>query len=371
MKHILYTSALIFISSFLFAQSNVGIGTTSPNASAELEIQSSNKGVLIPRMSTAQRTAIPSPATGLLVFDSSTQSFWFYEGTGWNELVGNNNGLRDNDKDTRVEVEKFADEDRVRITASSADVAQFAPNDVYLIGRTSIGTPTKRGLLTLRGPNDIEFGPTLFMYGNSADQTQSGRIRLSEGVSSTNWRGGYMHYDGFSNLMHLGVHNTTDNLPANDFNALTIRRTNGYVGINKISPLHRLSVGGDFKVDNSSGITIETTANSISLKAGTSTVVITENGNIDITTQNGDIDFTSTSGDINFNANAGRINLNGNLVNLSAASIAKINGAIVDINSGAGVGRRAARTGDGVNIPAMGGGFFPILNGSNTVFIGN
>ncbi|TDA85852.1 hypothetical protein E0702_17340, partial [Halomonas marinisediminis] len=51
-----------------FAQ--VGIGTTTPDASSALEVQSTEKGLLIPRMTSAQRTAIASPALGLLVYDT-------------------------------------------------------------------------------------------------------------------------------------------------------------------------------------------------------------------------------------------------------------------------------------------------------------
>lgn len=50
-----------------FAQNqNVGIGTTAPVPSAMLEVVSSNKGVLVPRMNTLQMNAIASPANGLL-----------------------------------------------------------------------------------------------------------------------------------------------------------------------------------------------------------------------------------------------------------------------------------------------------------------
>jgi hypothetical protein len=57
------------------------------NSSAMLDIQSTAKGVLIPRMTTSQRLAIPNPANGLLVFDTNTQDFWyFYAGT-WETLV--------------------------------------------------------------------------------------------------------------------------------------------------------------------------------------------------------------------------------------------------------------------------------------------
>lgn len=58
------------------------------SSSAALDIKSTDKGLLIPRMTTAQRNAISAPATGLMVFDNSTGSFWFYTGTTWSQLSG-------------------------------------------------------------------------------------------------------------------------------------------------------------------------------------------------------------------------------------------------------------------------------------------
>lgn len=60
------------------AQSNVGIGTLTPNASALLELQSTDKGFLAPRLTTAQRLAIPSPANGLMVYDLNLECYYFY-----------------------------------------------------------------------------------------------------------------------------------------------------------------------------------------------------------------------------------------------------------------------------------------------------
>ncbi len=62
----------------------VGIGTTSPNASALLEIKSTNKGLLIPRMTQTQRNAIPSPANGLLIYQTDNNpGFYYYNGMAW------------------------------------------------------------------------------------------------------------------------------------------------------------------------------------------------------------------------------------------------------------------------------------------------
>jgi hypothetical protein len=60
---------------------------SSADASAMLDVKSTNKGMLVPRMTTAQRTAIVSPAKGLLVFDNDTGDFWFYNGTAWTSLT--------------------------------------------------------------------------------------------------------------------------------------------------------------------------------------------------------------------------------------------------------------------------------------------
>lgn len=71
-----------------FAQNSIGIGTTTPHASAALDISSNNKGLLIPRMTTAERTAIASPAKGLMVFDNTTSTYWYHNGTVWTEMTG-------------------------------------------------------------------------------------------------------------------------------------------------------------------------------------------------------------------------------------------------------------------------------------------
>jgi hypothetical protein len=84
MKRNIYTLVLlcsIFGFNTTYAQKNVGIGTTTPDNSAVLDINSSNKGLLIPRMSLQQRNAINNPADGLMVYQTGDQGgFYFFEG---------------------------------------------------------------------------------------------------------------------------------------------------------------------------------------------------------------------------------------------------------------------------------------------------
>lgn len=72
-----------------FNQNNVGIGNTSPDASAELDISSTTKGFLLPRMTSTEMSSISSPANGLLVFNTTDNKFYAYlsqEGA-WQELL--------------------------------------------------------------------------------------------------------------------------------------------------------------------------------------------------------------------------------------------------------------------------------------------
>lgn len=71
------------------AAQNVGIGTTSPKTSAVLDISSSNKGVLFPRLSIAQRLTITNPANGLHIFNTDVNSLEYYDSltTEWKDYA--------------------------------------------------------------------------------------------------------------------------------------------------------------------------------------------------------------------------------------------------------------------------------------------
>ena len=92
-----------------------------PDISALLDVQSTQKGILIPRMSSSERNAIPTPATGLIVFDNNTTSFWYYDGAGWVEIgSGAGKSLIDADGDTGIAVESTVDSDEVEIIVSDS-----------------------------------------------------------------------------------------------------------------------------------------------------------------------------------------------------------------------------------------------------------
>ena len=80
---------MLYALAFVFnCFSQVGIGTTTPNPSSILDVSSTNQGFLPPRMTTAQRNAIVSPAEGLIVYNTDCRSLDFFNGTSW--ISGNN-----------------------------------------------------------------------------------------------------------------------------------------------------------------------------------------------------------------------------------------------------------------------------------------
>jgi hypothetical protein len=90
-KYILnFSACLVFIMVFgspVNGQASINTDGSTPDASSMLEIKSTSKGMLIPRMTAAQRTAIAIPATSLLVFQTDGISgFYYYTGAAWQYL---------------------------------------------------------------------------------------------------------------------------------------------------------------------------------------------------------------------------------------------------------------------------------------------
>lgn len=91
----IYFVVFVSVSVFALAQpQNVGIGTTNPHSSALLDLDVSapsfttKLGFLVPRMTLAERSAIPSPATGLLVYQTdAVAGFYYYTGSTWVRIV--------------------------------------------------------------------------------------------------------------------------------------------------------------------------------------------------------------------------------------------------------------------------------------------
>ena len=75
--------ALTTLMASAVAQVAINTDASLPDASAMLDIKSTSSGLLIPRMTTAQRTSIGSPAQGLMVYDTDLGAFVYYQSGQW------------------------------------------------------------------------------------------------------------------------------------------------------------------------------------------------------------------------------------------------------------------------------------------------
>ncbi|MDX1478384.1 MAG: tail fiber domain-containing protein [Saprospiraceae bacterium] len=199
MKYI-HTFLLVLAGTTLgLAQNNVGIGTATPHISAILDIQSNNKGLLVPRLSPADRVAITSPANGLLVYDTVFTAFMFHNGVKWLSL-SEPYQLIDQDGDTHIKFfESFNDAVELTIDGSSVwsfDGVRITPPGIA--ANTVVGAGAGIGLT---GTNNTLFGH------QTANDTLTGFNNVFVGS-----RAGKSTTSGYSNVFlgaDAGYSNTT------------------------------------------------------------------------------------------------------------------------------------------------------------------
>lgn len=201
----------------------LAVNTTGTPAlgSAMLDVSSNEKGVLIPRMTTAQRTAIIAPATSLLVFDTDLSQFAYYTGTEWTLLASGTN------------------------TWTISGTNQYS----NVAGNVGIGTAAPGEKLevagNIRGANIyantfLSTGPVLSNnLGAVATFNTNANAPVLVGEPSNN-KGLMLGYDGSDIQGRSGVNFI--------FNSdLTINRYGGNVGIGTATPAEKLDINGTTK----------------------------------------------------------------------------------------------------------------------------
>jgi len=227
MKKVIWYCMLLLLAGPQLVRAQVAINTdaSSPHASAMLEIKTNNKGFLGPRLTSAQRTAIASPADGLWVYDTDTKTFWFYKGSAWSELAmggstfalpytatinytGTILGLTNNSTGGVYSgiTGNTGSSAIYGATANLASAGLLADNTgggEAVTGRTGSSTGTPTGAVV--GRND---GPGYGVYGFSATNTSGNAIGVlgRVGISGSTGYAGYFE--------NLNAANTTNTLQA-------------------------------------------------------------------------------------------------------------------------------------------------------------
>lgn len=154
---------------------------TEPDASAVLEIQATDRGILIPRV--ANTAAVSKPVTGLLVYDLSAQTFTYYNGTVWRTFGSEGLSLTEVDN-TFVGVEAGISNTGSNNTAVGRSALKYTTtgNDNTALGRGAL-------LFNTEGSNNTAVGrSTLYYNTTGSDNTAAGRYALwnnTEGSGNT------------------------------------------------------------------------------------------------------------------------------------------------------------------------------------------
>jgi hypothetical protein len=317
----------LFLSLNSFSQPGVAINNSgsAPAGSAMLDVQSTSKGMLIPRMNSGQRTTISSPANGLLVFDTTTESFWFYSGA-WTELLDKNNSGWVKKNDT------------VSATAPLVGIGTNNPSRMLTLKFNNANLNTSHFLIEQAGTGDSWFNIGLSgsaHYALGIDNSDSDKFKIGFNATSPS----ALHTNTFLTIdnegdIGIGVTSMTDRLHVNsitgqnpfraDVNGITRFQvfSNGgaSIGSSAVPSVNGLRVAGPINpvggISSSGNIIMTSTAGYVSITAGGSEIRIFANGQINI----------NSAGDLNINA-AGELSLSGSSVSLVSTST-------LDIESG-------------------------------------
>ena len=214
---ILLLAILLTATITLSAQVAINTDGTQAEQSSMLDVSSTTKGVLIPRMSASQRDAISNPATGLMVFVNTDQCFYYYDGSNWIKLL--NNDSNDDDwtisgDDVYVSLTK-----KVGIGATSPiaklDIRNTSDTKPLRIENSYSGSSNAYGQYTIMSGSSsglqygcfssISNGGDGNHYGSYNDVTGSGNGKLFGSYSRIFNNGSGNHYGFYTGIQGSGA----------------------------------------------------------------------------------------------------------------------------------------------------------------------
>ncbi|HEX7411682.1 MAG TPA: FISUMP domain-containing protein [Bacteroidales bacterium] len=181
-------AAILMIASFsLTAQVAISTGGGSADASAMLDVQSTAKGLLPPRMTSAQMNAIPSPAAGLIVYctDCASKAPHFFNGTSWiNMIYGSAVGTTDVYSSATGKIWMDRNLGATQVATSSTDADSYGY--LYQWGRLTDGHQIRASLTTTDlSATDVP-GHGNFIRASGGDWRSPQNDNLWQGLSGTN-----------------------------------------------------------------------------------------------------------------------------------------------------------------------------------------
>ncbi len=165
------------------ASGAAGIGTTTPNASSMLDITSATKGLLIPRMTQAQRNAIAAPATGLMIFQTDgTKGFYYYNGTSWTAVSKSSWNLSGNSGTSVSNYMGTSDNKSLRIRTNNTERAVIDST-----GKMGLGTKTPAYMLDVSGTGNFTGALKVGAYTLPTTDGTNGQVLKTNGTGALTW----------------------------------------------------------------------------------------------------------------------------------------------------------------------------------------
>jgi hypothetical protein len=172
----LFCLFLLTLSISANAQVSVNNDNSLPDNSAMLDVKSTVKGILVPRMTAAEMLLIPTPATGLMVYNTTGQAFYNYSGTAWVMLAaGSANILKDTDGDTKIVVEKTSDEDIIHFSLAGTEKMTLMSNRLEFADRQHFSWSLCRGIEYDR---ICKYGSRILFPGKQCKRTKQHWLRI-------------------------------------------------------------------------------------------------------------------------------------------------------------------------------------------------
>ena len=230
MRVLLFAFSICLFTFFANAQIAVSTDGSVPHASAMLEVKTTNRGFLLPRLTAAQKNAVASPATGLMIYETTSNAIWVYNGSAWTQM------------------------------GSGGGSSEWLLNGTHLYsgnaGNVGIGLNTNiNEKLTVKGN-------ALITYVNANDLVDGGavaRLRImgaNTGSSSIN----FLKLDSSEGATIFYANASQNLIIRNDgFANQLVLKADGRIGMGTATPDEKLDVAGNIKVSgNSSLIRMET-----------------------------------------------------------------------------------------------------------------
>ncbi len=195
-KLLLTTITLLFTSFYSFSQVAINSDGSAPDGSAMLEIESTDKGFLAPRMTAAQRTGITSPATGLLVYQTDgSAGFYYYDGASWSAFGGSTNiyttdGSLTNRTVTLTDISPVMPNELEFVSTRSR--LQFRPSQITIASSRLIiaGDNASGGVgdLSLSADNELSIGTSASGYILTQTDGAANQVITTDGSGNATWQ---------------------------------------------------------------------------------------------------------------------------------------------------------------------------------------